>query len=104
MCAGNGEDKLDHIMHNRYLSFCYESLSRIEGSLITFVFNFGDSDLHIIDAINIAAKQGAKVGNKLFSVYIGIYSEAFQRHIESIKHSFKCKVNLFAAETTRVWC
>lgn len=56
-----------------------------------------------MDAINIAAKQGAQVGNKLFSVYIGIYSEAFQRHIEGIKHSFKCKVNLFDAETTRVW-
>ncbi|SDX03946.1 DUF4917 family protein [Nitrosomonas communis] len=67
VAAGNGEDKLNHIMHNRYLSFCYESLSKIERSLITFVFNFGDSDLHIIDAINIAAKQGAKVGNKLLA-------------------------------------
>jgi hypothetical protein len=69
-------------------------LSKIEGFLITFGLNFGDSDLHIIDAINIAAKQGAEVGNKLFSVYIGIYSEESQRYVESIKHSFKYKVNL----------
>lgn len=103
VAAGNGEDKLNHIMHNRYLTFCYESLTEIEGSLVTFGFNFGDSDRHIIEAINIAAKQGARVGNKLFSVYIGIYSEDVQRHIESIKHLFKCKVNLFDAKTTRVW-
>jgi hypothetical protein len=23
VAAGNGEDKLNHIMHNKYLSFCY---------------------------------------------------------------------------------
>lgn len=103
VAAGNGEDKLNHIMHNRYLTFCYESLTEIEGSLVTFGFNFGDSDRHIIEAINIAAKQGARVGNKLFSVYIGIYSEDVQRHIESIKHLFKCKVNMFDAKTARVW-
>ncbi len=103
VAAGNGEDKLNHIMHNRYLDFCYESFSKIEGSLVTFGFNFGNSDLHIIEAINTAAKHGAKVGNKLFSVYIGIYCEEDQRHIESIRHSFKCKVNMFDAKTARVW-
>jgi hypothetical protein len=103
VATNNGEDKLNHIMHNKYLSFCYELLSKIEGSLIIYVFNFGDSDLHIIDAINIAAKQGAEVSNKLFSIYIGIYSEESQRYVESIKDSFKYKVNLFDAKTTRVW-
>jgi len=32
--AGNGEEKLSHIRHNRYLSYCYDTLSNIEGTLI----------------------------------------------------------------------
>lgn len=103
VAAGSGEEKLNHIMHNRYLTFCYEALTNIEGSLVTFGFNFGPYDYHIIDAINVAAKQGARVGNKLFSVYIGVYSDDDRKHIESIKGKFKCKVNMFDAKTANVW-
>jgi len=103
VASGNGEEKLNHIMHNRYLSFCYEALSSIQGSLITFGFNFGEYDRHIIDAINIAAKQGKKMGNKLHSVYIGVYSDTDRKHIEQIKSRFKCKVNMFDAKTAKVW-
>lgn len=34
--ADNGCEKLTHIMHNRYLTHCYESLTNMEGSLVTF--------------------------------------------------------------------
>jgi Domain of unknown function (DUF4917) len=101
--AGNGKEKLTHIRHNQYLTFCYEQLCTIEGSLITFGFNFGQYDEHIIKAINIAAKPGKKVSSKLWSVYIGIYSDDDQRHIESIKDKFKCKVNLYDAKTVNIW-
>ncbi len=67
--AGNGREKLTHIMHNRYLSNCYESLSCITGSIVTFGFNFGKYDDHIIDAINIAAKHGKKTSSRLWSIY-----------------------------------
>lgn len=103
VAAGNGEEKLNHILHNRYLTYCYEALCNIEGSLVTFGFNFGEYDHHIIEAINIAAKQGKRVGNKLFSIYIGVYSEDDRKHIEKIRHKFKCKVNLFDAKTASVW-
>lgn len=101
--AGNGKEKLTHIMHNQYLSFCYEKLCSIEGSLITFGFNFGKYDEHIIDAINVAAKQGKKISPKLWSIYIGIYSEANLKRIEGMKNKFKCKVNLYDAKTAPVW-
>jgi hypothetical protein len=101
--AGNGREKLTHIMHNKYLSYCFDRLSSIEGSLVTFGFNFGEYDSHIIDAINIAANHGKPAPNKLFSIYIGIYSDADLKHIESIKHKFKCKVNLYDAKTVNVW-
>jgi hypothetical protein len=101
--AGDGNDKLRQIMHNKYLSYCYERFSNIEGSLLTFGFNFGEYDDHIINAINIAAKQGKKVTNKLWSIYIGVYNDADKQHIEAIESKFKCKVHIYDAKTTKIW-
>ena len=101
--AGDGKEKLTHIRHNRYLDHAYESLARIEGSLVTFGFNFGPSDSHIIDAINRAAKHGKKAPSRLWSAYIGVYSEHDRAHIEAVAGEFRCKVHIFDAKTTPVW-
>ncbi len=101
--AGDGREKLKHIMHNKYLTFCYEQLTKIEGSLITYGFNFGQYDHHIIDAINKAAKYGAKSGDKLFSIYIGVYSEGDFEHIKNIENMFRCKVNVYHSPTAHIW-
>ena len=101
--AGNGKEKLSHIMHNKYLTYCYEQLSNIEGSLVTFGFNFGDYDTHIIDAINIATKNGMKIKEKLWSVYIGVFSEEDLKHILEIEKKFKCKVTPYNARTANIW-
>ena len=101
--AGDGQEKLRHILHNQYLANCYERLCSLEGSLIVFGFGFGEYDDHIIDAINIAAKQGRRAASKLWSVYIGAYSEHDQEHIMRIKDKFKCKVNVYDAKTANVW-
>ena len=99
--AGDGRQKLTHIMHNHYLAHSYESLCTIKGSLVTFGFNFGEYDEHIIDAINRAARQ--KPPTKLWSVYIGVYSDDDRQHIEQIKHKFKCKVHIYDTNTAQVW-
>ena len=103
--AGTSNQKLTHIMHNRYLSNCYEKLSDIEGSLVTFGFNFGEYDEHIIDALNTASshKKEKKFNEKLWSVYIGVYSEDDRKHIEQISPKFDCKVRLYDAKTVPVW-
>ena len=103
--AGNANEKLTHIMHNKYLSFCFDKFSSIKGSLITFGFNFGDNDTHIIEAINIAANQGKKAQDKLWSVYIilTIILCLLLWLGPKIKTKFKCKVNLYNAKTTNVW-
>ncbi|MDQ8054049.1 MAG: DUF4917 family protein [Pedobacter sp.] len=101
--AGSALEKLNHISHNKYLSYCYDQLCQIEGSLVTFGFNFGEYDTHIIDAINKAAHQGQKSGEKLHSVYIGVYSQENLDHINSIRGKFRCKVNLFNANTVPIW-
>ncbi|WP_141491752.1 DUF4917 family protein, partial [Longimonas halophila] len=101
--AGNSSQKLEHIKHNPYLNYCYESLCDAKGSLVSFGFNFGEYDRHIIDAINKAAKHGRKVSNRLWSVYIGVYSDADRQHIESIADDFACKVRIFDASTVPLW-
>jgi hypothetical protein len=101
--AGNGTEKLKHIYHNRYLTHCYENLSKITGSLVSFGFNFGEYDEHIIDAINKASKRGAQSGDKLFSVYIGVYLESDLEHVKKIQGKFDCKVNVYNAQTANIW-
>ena len=101
--AGDGQQKLAHIKHNEYLTFCYDNLCNAKGSLVTFGFNFGEYDEHIIEAINRAAKFGKKVPDKLWSLYIGVYSDSDKHHIEKIKHKFKCKVHIYDATTANVW-
>ena len=101
--AGNGKEKLSHIMHNHYLSWCYDHLCGIEGSLVTYGFNFGPYDEHIIEAINRAAKEGRNIHPKLVSMYIGVYSEEDLTHIKQIQGKFKCKVRIFDAKTVDVW-
>lgn len=101
--AGDGKQKLNHIMHNKYLSYCYDKLTQIEGSLVTFGFNFGDYDDHLIEAVNKAAHHGKKSGGKLFSIYIGVYSNEGLQHIEKIRKKFKFKVNIYNAKTLNIW-
>lgn len=101
--AGNGDEKLNHIRHNRYLSYCFDQLSSLDGSLITFGFNFGDYDEHIIEAINKATHAQNKKPPKLWSVYIGVYSDSDAEHICSIQSKFHAKVNIFDAKTVNIW-
>lgn len=101
--AGSGDEKLEHIRHNRYLSHCYDKLCACDGSLVTFGFNFGPYDEHIIEAINKASKYGSKKPPKLWSVYIGAYSDSDVEHIKSIENRFHSKVHIFDAKTANVW-
>lgn len=106
VAAGSGDDKLKHIMHNKYLSFCYDKFSAIKGSLIVFGFRFGSFDEHIIKAINKANKgwyDEDENFHKLFSIYVGVFSEEDFNHIKSIELKFKCKVNVFDAKTLNIW-
>ena len=50
---GNWEDKLEQIQSNKYLRFCHEALSEIDGHLTIYGHDLSDSaDKHIVDAIN----------------------------------------------------
>lgn len=104
--AGKGRQKLKHIMSNQYLMHCYKNLCEVEGSLVTFGFSFGESDDHIVNAINKAANR--RGSNKLLNLYIGVYieqdpTEEDQKHIEQIKDKFTCKVHIYNTKTADIW-
>jgi hypothetical protein len=106
--AGSGKDKLTHIMHNKYLAYCYEQLSLISGSLIVYGFGFGEYDDHIIKALNKAHKwrddgTGTDKLTRLQSVYIGVYSDNDYNHIKQIEKQFKVPARLFDARTVNIW-
>jgi len=105
--AGNANEKLTHISHSKYLTYCYDSLSSIKGSLITFGFNFGPYDTHIISAINKAARNGNRGApeEKLVSIYIGVYSDNDLNYINQLiaDKKFKCKVTPYDARTVNIW-
>lgn len=101
VAAGDSLQKLSHIRHNQYLTYCYDSFCKIGGSLVTYGFGFGFYDEHILAAINRAARQ--KSEGKLLSVYIGVYSEEDLKRIEQIEQKIKCKVHIYDAKTVDLW-
>jgi hypothetical protein len=101
--AGNATQKLTHIRHNPYLQYSYEALASVEGSLVTLGFNFGEQDSHIVEAIQRATKNGQKVTKRLWSIYIGAYSDQDFERASDLASKFKCKVHVFDSATAGVW-
>jgi hypothetical protein len=99
--AGNSKEKLNHIMHNKYLTACFDNLSQIKGSLITFGFSFSENDTHIIEAINNAFSQN--ISDRLRSLYIGVFSADSLEYLLSIETKFAGKVNYYNAKTANIW-
>lgn len=65
--TGKSDYKLNKILSNSYLTFCYQTFSEIKGSLIVVGHSLDqDYDNHLVDAI--------KKNNNLTKVAISIYS------------------------------
>jgi len=101
--AGSGDDKVAQIRANPYLADCYEHLCNIDGSVVTFGFGFGDSDLHIIEALNRATHFPSKSPPKLWSVYIGVFTEADIERAATVEKLLHCKVHTYDAKTAKIW-
>jgi len=86
-----------------YLSFCYDQLSSLNGSLVTFGFNFGGYDDHIVDALRTAADTGSNADPKLRSIYVGIYSEKDIPRIQGVVNTIKCKAHYYDARSIQPW-
>lgn len=59
---GSSAQKLNAILRSSYLSFAYQQLAARRGSLAIFGHSMGDSDLHLVQAINRKANRRLAVG------------------------------------------
>lgn len=78
---GTYQDKLEAIYNSDYLSFAYSTLMQHKGPMVIFGQGLGDSDQHIVNAVNIAGPE---------QIAIGIYHQSDQQIIESKAHYKKC--------------
>lgn len=101
--AGTGDEKLAQIRANPYLIDCYDHLCSVDGSIVTFGFAFGESDLHIVEALNRATHFPAKDVPKLWSVYIGVFSEADMERAAALEKLLHAKVNTYNAKSAGIW-
>lgn len=104
--SGSANDKKRQIKSQPYLKNCYEKLSNISGSLITFGFSFGDSDYHIIEAIN-SAKNNQNNNEHLESIHIGVNDSEAYTNLLSRKKYFKAfsanEVHFYRATSEDIW-
>lgn len=95
----NYEKKLDRILHNPYLNYCYESLGGIADSLIVYGHSMDESDNHIFEKISMS---------KVENVYISIFGDPdspINRRAKSNAESYfnRCNVTFYQAESVKVW-
>lgn len=105
MCIseGTGKQKMDAIMNNSYLRFCYEKLGQCKGTIFTFGCSFrtGQDD-HIIKAM---------LQSKAKEIVIGVYSpnevvcQALDDEFNRVKKQYgiKKKHSVADTSTTKVW-
>lgn len=95
------EQKLERILHNPYLNFCYKELGKIKGSLFIFGHSLDDIDKHLFEQI-----QKSKITNCFISIY-GDPESNTNKALKANATKFIQKQNLaidyFNAETAPIW-
>ncbi|MEY8198360.1 MAG: DUF4917 family protein [Colwellia sp.] len=91
--------KLDRILHNPYLNFCYESLGNISNSLVIYGHSMDETDAHIFEK--------ASHGN-IENVYVSIFGDPNSKSNRKTKSSAEsyfhsCKVHFYQAESVLLW-
>lgn len=95
----NHQKKLDKILHNPYLNYCYKKLKDIDGSLVIFGHSMDDTDAHIFEQV-----QSSGIEN----VYVSIFGdESTPRNIKTKANAksffHKCNVDFYQAESVSIW-
>ncbi|WP_350431737.1 DUF4917 family protein [Shewanella sp. H8] len=93
------QKKLDKILHNPYLNYCYTQLGNISDSLVIYGHSMDETDTHIFDKVG---KSGVR------DVYISIYGDANStenRRTKANAASYfeSCNVHFYEAESTPIW-
>lgn len=91
--------KKDKILHNPYLDFCFQKLSKLENILYIYGHSFDESDKHIFDELN---ESGIK------KVYVSIYGDENAPNNQRTKanaltYLSNLDVVFYKAESTPIW-
>lgn len=84
VAEGDSEKKMEQINRNRYLSYCYSKLSRIESDLVVYGLSFGPSDAHIADAI---------AHSKSSRIYVSLHGDPDSDANKAIRGNVKRIIN-----------
>jgi hypothetical protein len=96
VAEGNAKDKLRTVFNNRYLSFCYSNLMNSKKNMVFYGFSFGDSDMHIVEAINTS-----EIKEMAISIYLGNKNyEEVKDEKSRINSIFKGKTIVFYNSTS----
>lgn len=93
------ERKRARIMHNPYLSFCFQKLAKLRGAMFVYGHSIDDNDKHIFDEINRSAVS---------LVFVSIYgdpgsSENMLAQGRARAFLRSKQVEFFSAESAPVW-
>lgn len=95
----NHKKKLDRILHNPYLNYCYDRLGDISDSLIIFGHSMDETDTHVFNQI-----RESGINNVYISIYGDPNSQSNRRtKANSESYFYNCNVYFYQAESARVW-
>lgn len=91
--------KKQKILHNPYLDFCFQKLSKLESVLFIYGHSFDESDKHIFDELNESGLE---------KVYVSIYGdedspENQRTKANALTYLSNLTVTFYQAETTYIW-
>lgn len=93
------QKKLERILHNQYLSFCYQALKEKDGALFIYGHSCDENDKHIFDQI-----RAGMFSHVLVSIFGDPDSDQNQR-VKANARTFigENRVAFYSAESTPIW-
>ncbi|MGI9831640.1 DUF4917 family protein, partial [Vibrio vulnificus] len=91
--------KLDKILHNPYLNYCYGKLGKMNGNLVIYGHSMDETDTHIFEQADVS---------NIENVYISIFGDPNspqnrRTKANAVSYFSSCNVHFYSAESTPIW-
>lgn len=97
----SSDKKLERILHNPYLNYCYSALRKLKGTLFIYGHSMDENDCHIFDQI-----QNSQVTRIFVSIYgdeNSVDNRAVIANAQRFLSRAGCVVDFFDAGSTPIW-
>ncbi|MEL5272847.1 DUF4917 family protein [Serratia marcescens] len=95
------DKKLERILHNPYLNYCYSALRKLRGTLFIYGHSMDENDSHIFNQI-----RNSQIEKIFISIYGDEYSESNRKLKANAQRFFSkpgCTIDYYNAVTTPIW-